>query len=455
MRFHFPGLHVILAVGNELPEENAMRFSLSLAALIISAGLTPALAQDQNLNRQQLQTPLPPLDDALVGGKTYRDWLRELSSNDPAVKESAIQAMVIYGSQPQYSKAVRKEAGPALISVLNDTYTSDASIKVNAALAVGTILLEEKDMEKGVAALTRLLSDNESIVRLYATTALSNFGADNRDKVQSLARKAIPNLVPMVRDKASWEIRRAAVVGLTQLAWDKTVKEGGPDPQAFRALTTAIGDRCLQVRQEAVKGYIWIGPPLIASDAKKSTSTKADLDSAVKALDGLAYQRDKSTAILARVAILRIDPPRLNNAQVVDKYLQEICRLMRPPSDLQLRVDASYGLTIIWQTANSSLAANPPNPKAFIKTTGWGEVIHMAVLNLDDKDDTIICWACNVLGTMGPGAEKAIKDLERAKVRMASRKNDDITKQKVDWALARCHGKEGREVGAADNKSGD
>jgi len=257
-------------LGKESAKENAMRFSLLAAAVVMAAWASPTTAQDQNPNQSQLQTYLPPLADAKLGGKTFRDWLREISANDPAVKESAMQAMVIFASEPRYLKEIRKEAGPLLIGVLNDTYTTDVSIKVNAALAVGTIGLDEKDMDRGVSSLIRQLLDNESIVRMYATSALANIGSD--------ARAAIPSLARMVRDKASWEIRRSAVLGLTRMAWDKNVKEGGPDPKAFRALTEAVGDRCLQVRQEAIKGFIAIGPPLISTDPKKPGSTKPDHD---------------------------------------------------------------------------------------------------------------------------------------------------------------------------------
>jgi hypothetical protein len=433
-------------LGKESAKENAMRFSLLAAAVVMAAWASPTSAQDQNPNQSQLQTYLPPLADAKLGGKTFRDWLREISANDPAVKESAMQAMVIFASEPRYLKEIRKEAGPPLIGVLNDTYTTDVSIKVNAALAVGTIGLDEKDMDRGVSSLIRQLLDNESIVRMYATSALANIGSD--------ARAAIPSLARMVRDKASWEIRRAAVLGLTRMAWDKNVKEGGPDPKAFRALTEAVGDRCLQVRQEAIKGFIAIGPPLISTDPKKLGSTKADHDSAVKALEGLLYQRDKSTAILARVAVLWIDPPRLNNPQTVDKYVQEISRFMGPRGESQVRIDSAYALTLIWQFANSKRVANPPDPKSFTPKAGWGEAIHTAVLNLGESDDTMICWACNVLGTMGPAAEKAIKDLEKAKSRMASRKDNDMAKQMVQWALTRIHGKEANQVGAAAAGSG-
>jgi hypothetical protein len=429
-------------LGKESAKENAMRFSLFVAAVMIAACTSLTFAQDQNPNRSQLQTYLPPLQDAKVGNKTYRDWLREISANDSAVKESAMQAIVIFATEPRYQKEIRQTAGPLLIGVLNDTYTTDVSIKVNAALAVGTIGFDEKDMDRGVSSLMRLLSDNESIVRMYATQALANIGSD--------ARAAIPAMARMVRDKASWEIRRAAVLGLTRMAWEKNVKEGGPDPRAFRALTEAVGDRCHQVRQEAIKGFVFIGPPLISNDPKKPGSTKADHTRAVEALDGLTLsQKDKSTAILARLAILRIDPPRLNNPATVDKYLGEISRFTRPPNETQVRVDAGQALTMIWQMVNSKAVANPPDPKLFTPKTGWGEAIHTAVQNLSDNDDTMICWGCNVLGTMGPAAEKAIKDLEKAKDRLANRKDNDTTKQMIQWAITRCHGKEANRVGAA------
>jgi hypothetical protein len=428
-------------LGKESAKEHVMRFSLLLAVTLMAAWGSSSSAQDQNPSQSQLQTYLP-LADAKLGGKTFRDWLREISANDPAVKESAMQAMVIFASEPRYLKEIREKAGPLLVGVLNDTYTTDVSIKVNAALAVGTIGLDEKDMDRGVSSLIRHLSDNESIVRMYATSALANIGSD--------ARAAIPSMARMVRDKASWEIRRAAVLGLTRMAWDKNVKEGGPDPRAFKALTEAVGDRCLQVRQEALKGFIFIGPPLISTDPKKPGSTKADHTRAVEALEGLTLsQKDRSSAILARMAILSIDPIRLNNPQTVDKYVQEISRLTRPPGENQVRIDASQALTMIWQLANSKRVATPPDPKSFTPKTGWGEAIHTAILNLNDSDDTIICWGCNVLGTMGPAAEKAIKDLEKAKSRMATRKDTDMAKQMVQWALTRCHGKEANQVGAA------
>src|SRR5262249_49869365 len=133
----------------------------------------------------------------------------------------------------------------------------------------------------------------------------------------------------------------------------------------------------------------------------------------------------------------------------VDKYLGEISRFTRPPNETQVRIDASQALTMIWQMVNSKAVANPPDPKTFNSKFGWGEAIHTAIQNLSDSDDTMICWGCNVLGTMGTAAEKAIKDLEKTKARLANRKDSDTTKQMVQWAITRCHGKEASQVGAA------
>jgi HEAT repeat protein len=417
-------------------------FMMMAAAFWTAIAGASAYAQDPNTMFPQQQPP--PLQEAKIGNKPYLDWLRELNAVDPAVKEAAMQALMIYGSQKEYAKQVRKEVGPAIVRILSDPATTDVSIKVNGALVLGTIGLDEKDMVGGVSCLVRMLSDNESVVRLYATTALAHIGSN--------ARAAIPNMVRMLKDKASWEIRRAAVAGLTRMAWDKNVKEGGPDAAAFRALADALSDRCLQVRQEAAKGFIFIGPPMISSDTKKPGSTKADLYKALEALEGLTLQRDKSMSILAHWAILSIDPPKLNDPQEVDKHLHAICRFLSKQNDAQVRIDASFALAGIWDLVNSKRVSNHPNPKMFNPKTSWGEVIHLATLNLEDKDETIVCWACSVLGTMGPAAEKAIKDLEKLKERLANRDTGkpDLTKKMVDWALAKCHGKEVNQVGAAD-----
>jgi hypothetical protein len=412
---------------------------------------------------------VPNLSEAKVGIKTYPEWLKVLNAPDPAVKEAAMQAMIAYASEPTYWKQVRKEAVPTIIFVLNDPITTDASLKVNGALALGMIMPtrvgeqpDEKIMEPVVKCLIRMLTDYEAIVRLYATTALANIGQD--------ARAAVPALVKETKDKASWEIRRAAFAGLAKMAIEKVEKgkePQGPDPRVFRAFTEGVGDHCLQVKQEAIKGFFFTGPlyiPVDPTNPSKTNAAKFAHRQAVDALENVILGRDKSTGILARVAIMQIDPPTLNNQQKMDHYVHDISRFLRRlgsvQEETQVRIDASYGLMMAWQLA-TNLKGNTtrPDPKTFIAKSGWGEAIHAAILNLDDRDETIVCWACSLLGTMAEaatlgeaGKKTTIPALQRLKERVAARPDKDPAKKTLDkmaeWALTRCRGKEAGPIGA-------
>src|SRR5439155_16042074 len=100
---------------------------------------------------------------------------------------------------------------------------------VNACIAIGNIGLDARDMDKGVAALVRLLTDTQAIVRLHATMALGRLGP--------AARAAIPKLAKdTINDKSSWEIRKTAAQALGSIALDR---QNGPDAQTVGALTRA------------------------------------------------------------------------------------------------------------------------------------------------------------------------------------------------------------------------
>jgi hypothetical protein len=433
---------------------------LFISAVVLVASAAIARAQVPGPLGELQNMPVPSLSDAKVGGKTYADWARDLNAFDPAVKEAAMQAMVVFASEQTYLKTVHKEAVPEIVNALNNPATMDVSLKVNGTLALGMIngaivsskvQPDEKILKSAVDCLARLTRDNESIVRFYATAALANIGQE--------ARAAIPYLVAQIKDRAAWETRRAAVAGLAKMAWGKSEKEKeqGPDLKVFRALTDAVHDHCLQVRQEALKGFIFgtgalmINPP----DPKQAAAAKSAHNQAVTALEELLSQRDKSTSVLARVALMVIDPRVINNPATMDSHVHAINRLLRPPSGIeqQVRIDASYGLSIAWQLASSKRAATPPDPKSFMSKTGWGETIHFCILNLEERDETIVCWACSVLGTMGEAAKKAIPSLERLRDKVASRPRNDVTKSMVERALAQCRGKEAGPIGAA-NRAG-
>jgi len=253
---------------------------------------------------------------------------------------------------------------------------------------------------------------------------------------------------------------------------DAAKKEGqAPDLRAFHALTDALNDHCLQVRQEALKGIIfWTGGPRPSdpNDPIKAAEAKREQRRAIEALDGLLTSHDKSTTVLARLALMMIDSTIVNNLPIMDSHVHAMNQLLRPGprNEMQVRIDASYGLSLAWQLASSKWVANHPNPAAFVPKAGWGETIQIAIQNLDDRDETMVWWACHVIGTMGEAAKKAIPALEKLKDRLAAleklqnqsakpdnaaiRNKNELLKSKAEWALARCHGKEAAQLGAVN-----
>src|SRR5262245_29063575 len=106
-----------------------MRTSFILAAVFLLSGGGMAEAQVPGPSAQPQKLPI--LSEAKVGTKTYPELLKELNAPDPAVKETAMQAMIVFASERSYFKTVQQQAVPLIIFVLNDPASTDASVKVN------------------------------------------------------------------------------------------------------------------------------------------------------------------------------------------------------------------------------------------------------------------------------------------------------------------------------------
>src|SRR5262249_13034635 len=215
----------------------AMRHSVSvlLAAGFLAAG--SGLAQPPGKKNDDAVK-----SSAMVGGKTLDQWMDDLKSSDPSVREKAISMIKLYGT-------AARPAVPALIKAMAD---ADVALRVNAIIALGLIGMDQQDVEKGVVALTRALNDTQGIVRFQAAMALGRLGVD--------AKSAVPALVNTIRDATTWEIRQAGAYALGTVAVDR---QSGPDQRAINALLTVLSDRSSQVRLEAVLSLITLGPPAL------------------------------------------------------------------------------------------------------------------------------------------------------------------------------------------------
>src|SRR5262249_1667823 len=141
---------------------------------------------------------------------------------------------------------------------------SDPSLRVNAAISLGLIGMDEADLAEGVRALTRVVAnDNQVNVKYQAVITLGKLGAD--------AKSATPQLRTALLDVySSWEMRQAAALALAGTGWElkesetKDPKQSfwAADPKAVSALVTAAQkDSSAKVRQQALTSLIYLGMP--------------------------------------------------------------------------------------------------------------------------------------------------------------------------------------------------
>src|SRR5262249_41183089 len=138
---------------------------------------------------------------------------------------------------------------PHLLAILRKhsrTSPVDISVRVNSVIAVGVIIGSSKEppaegqCTEAATLLTRLLRDDERIVRYRAAEALAQIGP--------AAKSAIPELILASRDPTTFETRQAAVFALGSVAADK---KNGPPLKVLEALYHALRDNATIVRMTA------------------------------------------------------------------------------------------------------------------------------------------------------------------------------------------------------------
>jgi HEAT repeat protein len=394
-------------------------FSVAVAGFLCWATWTPILAQKPDAppganNKPSSEEKITP--NSKLDGKTLREWVADIKANDPGVQRTAIQAVI------NYREVARNDAVPAIISVLNNRdRPPEASVKVNGAMALGLIGINEKDLKRGVPCLINMLGDREAIVRLYAVGALARLGPD--------ARSAIPGLVNLTKNQDS-EIRQAAVNALGIMAWDKARKEG-PDAQAFRAITGALDDHSVQVRSDALKALIMITP----TDSRGRIAN-ADRNNAIFKLDNLLIHKDKAEVVWAHMALMLLDPPRLNESN-----LKAMAKILKT-GDSRVRCNAAQVLGGAWNLAK--VRPNPPNPNTIPPKSGWGMVINDLIELLSEKDLPVVFNATNALGEFGTAAMKAKPQLDKLALH-----EDKLIKKAAELALGKITGREKANLGEA------
>lgn len=320
-----------------------------------------------------------------IQGKTLEQWIKEISSTDPSKREYAIRTVLAFGPDRAY------QALPAILDQLDKHTVSapvDASIRVNAAGALGVILggVKEPDpkyVKKAVTLLKRLLEDGQSIVRYRSAQALGRIGSE--------AKEAIPLLIVATRDPQTWEVRKEAAVALGLIAKED---KKAPPQGVIDALYKALGDRASQVRFGAVQALTWLGGPA-------DKTYKAGM---IKALEPVALKdAEASVQVWAHMAIMSI------SHEVNDVHVDPVCKILQH-HEVAARAAAAEALATAGARAKKAVP-------------GLMEALR-------DPEPSVVYWAIIGLGRMETWGAAAVPALE--KIRADSKQSEGMRKAAQD-----------------------
>ena len=173
--------------------------------IILFVTIGPVIAQPPIVPRISLRRVPSPQGGKKIeyperfNGRPLYEWLKDLTDRDPAVRETAIKIIPVFG--PDAVIPLTK----GLIARAND---EDMGVKVNAIITLGAIGARNREEAKPIVDALKLAIANStvgSVVRLHAARSLANYGI--------LANDSISTLTGITKDP-SWETRRTVAMAL-------------------------------------------------------------------------------------------------------------------------------------------------------------------------------------------------------------------------------------------------
>jgi HEAT repeat protein len=359
-----------------------MRFLLIAGAgILLFLGTSTVPAQKTKEKEQKAATDTQIQE---LGGKTLEEWMKDIRSPDRSRGENAIRTVVGFGPDRAYA------AVPILIAELKRRDVEvDVSIRVNAVMALGTILAlggaERPDPElvnDAVKVLTFFLlpsNESQSIVRYRSAEALGKIGPRSKP--------AIPRLLNLLHDTKTWETRQAAAIALGFIALDREGKKG-PPAELVKGLYQALSDTSFQVRLAAIRSMTFIGTPANTSEKDR------DIFLGYLRPKATSKKEDPTVRIWAHMAIMSISH-EMTTADVL-----AICQMLKH-REMAARVQAAEALAI----CGASAFADDTQVK---ERTALKVTISALMAALDDKE-AIVALACIIaLTKMGKEGKRAI-----------------------------------------------
>jgi hypothetical protein len=285
---------------------------------------------DKKADKDEKQKEPPSITD--VGGKSLKEWIAAIPSEDRSIGASALQTVLMFG--PERAKA----AIPVILKELKrhrpPSFSVDPAFLVNAPNTLTKILISlkkpnEEEVKETIKIFKALLHDSQIVVRYHVLQVLPYFGP--------VAKETIPDLVKLTQklNSPSYETRKMAVVALSTVA-QPTAKGQGPDPSAVKALFAALkpaNEKSSQVRMAALNSLLALGVPELAGQ-------KGNFEAAVEPV----AQKDpeKVLRIHAHLSLYK-----LKTKVTPDKRLEAIAKLMLDEKEVAVRMEAARALGLI------------------------------------------------------------------------------------------------------------
>ena len=153
------------------------------------------------------------LDSTKVGNKSFDQVLKEFQLKDTSKREATTIRFVLLFSPETQVRAI-----PALVAELRKPQPTDLSVRTAVCVVLGEIFrgndkIDVKTQVDAAEVLRRYLHDQQVVMRFRAAQTLGTIGPE--------AKSAMGDLVLMLNDPSTWEIRQAAAQALGMIAYDK------------------------------------------------------------------------------------------------------------------------------------------------------------------------------------------------------------------------------------------
>lgn len=185
---------------------------------------------------------VPFVEPTEVRGKTFKEWVKEIHARDPAHRNDAMMAVIMFGPD----RAM--EAVPEIIKELNRHKTTnvDLAVRVKGIVTIGEIIKHQKKpdpaiLKDALGVFKMGVRDTQSIMRMHAMEELPALGP--------IAHELFEEVLYNAHDPLAWELRKQALQTLTIISANE---KGMISPKLLPELKRALDDVSVEVRLTAL-----------------------------------------------------------------------------------------------------------------------------------------------------------------------------------------------------------